>query len=159
MTAVEAPLPLRDGAPMTEQDVETARTCDFSLPTDLVSVPVSRCLATEALAAWGLAGEHPMRETALLVLSELVTNSVRHAARLSPRVDVTLTLAGSLLTIAVHDGDPRRPKPLRRPRRDGSGGWGLRLVTSLAAEAGGGMRVLGDAAGRGKTVSVRLPLG
>jgi anti-sigma regulatory factor (Ser/Thr protein kinase) len=149
------------GAPMSDQSPATPAPplgYRYSLPTKTVSVPASRTLAAEALDAWAVAPEHPVRETVLLVLSELVTNSVRHAARLSPQVDVALGLSDGTLTIAVHDRHPHRPKPLREPRRNGAGGWGLRLVKTLAAEASGSMDIVPDDDGRGKTVAVRLPL-
>jgi anti-sigma regulatory factor (Ser/Thr protein kinase) len=161
MTAVEAPVPVgEDMNPLSGDLPECpALSCDFSLPTDPVSVPASRAIAGQTLDAWGFALGDSVRETALLVLSELVTNSVRHAARLSPQVDVGLSLTDTELTVAVHDRHPHRPSPLTRPRLDGEGGWGLRLVMELAAETGGGMAVRADLDGPGKTVAAYLPLG
>lgn len=157
MTAVGAPLTLtgRLGCCVDCR----CRTCvRFSLPTDSSSVPLSRRLVAKALSEWGLSGYEALRQTALLVLSELVTNSVRHAAPASPEVDITVTLLDDALTLAVHDRHPHRPTALPRPHPDGSGGWGLRLVKTLAAELGGTTAVPADQDGRGKTVLVRLPL-
>ncbi|MFI6350178.1 ATP-binding protein [Streptomyces sp. NPDC050560] len=143
---------------MRDESSVPALSCDFSVPAEPVSVPASRAIAGHALAAWGLADEDTLCETALLVLSELVTNSVKHAARLSPSVDIGLTLTGGELTVAVHDSHPHRPVAAPRAREDGSGGWGLRLVTDLAIRRGGAVAVRADREGPGKTVSARLPL-
>jgi hypothetical protein len=161
MTPVDAPLQVGEEMDPRTGDPEEGLvlSCDFSLPTDPVSVPASRAIAGQTLDAWGFARGDELREKALLVLSELVTNSVRHAASLSPHVEVGLSLTGSELTVAVHDRHPFRPFPLPGPRADGSGGWGLRLVRDLAAETGGAMAVRADLDGSGKTVAARLPLG
>ena len=160
MTAVEVPAPVEEhmGLRSGELPERAALSCAFSLPTEPVSVPASRAIAGRTLDAWGLARDDALRERALLVLSELVTNSVRHAARLSPRVDIGLSLTDSALTVTVHDRHPHRPSPPPRPRPDGEGGWGLRLVSRLAAESGGAMTVRADAHGPGKTVTACLPL-
>lgn len=161
MTAVDAPHPVGDEAgPLRDGRASSpALSCDFSLPAEPVSVPAARAIAGQTLDAWGFARGDAVREAALLVLSELVTNSVRHAARLSPYIDVGLTLTDDELTVAVHDRHPHRPSAPRRPRPDGSGGWGLRLVMDLAAEQGGAMAVRADLDGPGKTVAACLPLG
>ena len=161
MTTVEAPSPLGEEMdPLRGDPAECPPlTCDFSLPSDPVSVPASRAIAGQTLDAWGFARDDSVRQTALLVISELVTNSVRHAARLSPQVDVGLSLTDRELTVAVHDHHPHHPSPLPEPRLDGEGGWGLRLVTELAAESGGALAVRADRNGPGKTVAAHLPLG
>lgn len=161
MTAGETRAPVHeDGDPPGVELPEClVLSCDFSLPADPVSVPASRAIAGRTLDAWGFARGDAVRETALLVLSELVTNSVRHAARLSPRVDVGLSLTDHDLTVTVHDRHPHRPAPLPRPRPDGEGGRGLLLVRELTAESGGDMAVRADRDGPGKTVAAHLPLG
>ncbi|WP_258528051.1 ATP-binding protein [Streptomyces sp. NBRC 110611] len=121
-------------------------------------MPLARREVAAQLALWGLPRGSAVVDTALLVVSELVTNSVQHAADASPTVDVSLALGGGELTVAVHDRHPRLPQPVEVPHLDGSGGWGLRLVKALAAEAGGQARMPPDADGLGKTVTVRLPL-
>ena len=70
-----------------------------------------------------------MRDVRLLV-SELVTNAVRHAGGEAVRLVVALT--GSLLRIEVHD--PGRGFELKPPPDDPlrSSGWGLVLVEELA---------------------------
>ncbi|MBB5933097.1 ATP-binding protein [Streptomyces zagrosensis] len=129
----------------------------FSLPTIAASVPTARREARQLLVAWLLADEHPLADAALLILSELVTNSVRHAAVSSPLSDITLTLSPDALIIAVHDRHPTLPAPLPEARPDGSGGRGLAIVAALADEVGGGLRVAPDEDGLGKTSTVHLP--
>ena len=70
-----------------------------------------------------------MRDVRLLV-SELVTNAVRHAGGEAVRLVVALT--GTLLRIEVHD--PGRGFELRPPSDDPlrASGWGLVLVEELA---------------------------
>lgn len=70
-----------------------------------------------------------MRDVRLLV-SELVTNAVRHAGGTAVRLVVTLD--GGLLRIEVHD--PGHGFALRPPSDDPlrASGWGLVLVEELA---------------------------
>ncbi|RKN41331.1 ATP-binding protein [Streptomyces hoynatensis] len=95
---------------------------------------------------------------ALLILSELVTNAVRHAALLTPEIGVEVTLQAGLLRLAVEDGHPYRPRALQlSPERQLTSGRGLLLVKATAAEAGGACGVEPTAAG-GKVVWAALPL-
>lgn len=65
----------------------------------------------------------------LLVLSELVTNALRHG---SAPVRVRLTVCPLAVAIAVEDGGGGTPSVVRRTPRD-EGGRGLRLVERLAS--------------------------
>lgn len=70
---------------------------------------------------------------ARLLVSELVTNAVRHAGlRAGQRVRLVAALEGRALRIEVHDPgggfEPRAPSP--NPAR--ASGWGLVLVRELA---------------------------
>jgi hypothetical protein len=55
----------------------------FSLAAAKASVPKARHQVRDALARWGL--DTASTDTALLILTELVTNAVLHASALSPR--------------------------------------------------------------------------
>jgi anti-sigma regulatory factor (Ser/Thr protein kinase) len=132
--------------------------CTFSVPTIPDSVPAARRRAREDFCAWGLDPRHPVVDAALLALSELLTNSVKHAAGSSPEAQVTLAFTLGDLLVAVHDRDPRVPCVPEAPHCDGSGGWGLRMVAGLAAEAHGSTGTRTDADGGGKTMSVTLPV-
>lgn len=56
----------------------------LTLPTEPSAVRLSRQTAEQALTEWGISLRHPTVDPALLILGELVTNSVRHAVTLSP---------------------------------------------------------------------------
>ncbi|MER6302147.1 ATP-binding protein [Kitasatospora sp. NPDC001539] len=76
-------------------------------------------------------------ETALILLSELVTNACRHAR--SPRdrmIGVRVLLpSSSLLRIEVSDADPELPA-LRHAAPEDESGRGLALVAALATSWG-----------------------
>jgi anti-sigma regulatory factor (Ser/Thr protein kinase) len=80
---------------------------------------------------------------AALVVSELVTNAVRHAGT---EMELTLELAEGTLTIRVRDHGPGMPR-LIPPAERGFGGQGLAIVARLAqawgvvVEDGGGKAV------------------
>jgi anti-sigma regulatory factor (Ser/Thr protein kinase) len=90
-------------------------------------------------------------DVALLLVSELVTNAVRHAGGGDFEVRVTVDDGG--LRVAVHDADTHPPSV--RPRADfSSGGLGLRIVEGLAEAWGFSSEPTG-----GKTVWFRMPAG
>ncbi|WP_432097287.1 ATP-binding protein [Streptomyces sp. bgisy100] len=136
----------------------TDRSLHFTVPTAPASVSAARREVAAQLGLWGLCPGAALVDTAVLAVSELVTNTVRHAAQASARTDIRIGLDSRHLTVAVHDRDPQMPRRADVPHADGSGGWGLRLVESLAREAGGRTYVPRDADGGGKTVTVLLPL-
>ena len=92
----------------------------------------------------------------MLILSELVTNAVRHAAALSPEVVVEVAVGPEWIRVAVEDNHPRRPKvPATDHAR--TGGRGLLLVRTITDEAGGSCDVT-PTAGGGKVIWALLPL-
>ena len=56
----------------------------LTLPAEPSAVRIARETAEQALVEWGISLRHPTVNPALLIVSELVTNSVRHAAVVSP---------------------------------------------------------------------------
>ena len=68
----------------------------------------------------------------LLVVSELVTNAVRHGA---PPVRLEVLADADAVHVAVGDGDPGLPRP-READAEAEGGRGMVLVELLAQEHG-----------------------
>lgn len=93
------------------------------------SVSLARADLLKALSGWGLA---TVEDVAVLVLSELVTNAVRHA-RVSPgrEIETRYLLQGESVRIEVHDASDERPK-LKIPSVEVPHGRGLVLVEALA---------------------------
>jgi two-component sensor histidine kinase len=130
----------------------------FAVPTKSEGAAAARRVAREVFVDWGLDLDEMMVDSAIVIISELVTNTAKHAALLCRQAEVTLALEYDCLSVAVHDRHPHRPKALLSPHPDDSGGWGLQLVRDLTAEVGGRTEVPADEDGGGKTVRVELPL-
>ncbi|MFF0228314.1 ATP-binding protein [Streptomyces sp. NPDC004629] len=127
----------------------------LTLPTEPSAVRVARETAEQALVQWGIGLRHAAVDPALLILAELVTNSVRHAAVLSPTVTVIYAAGPDCLAFAVHDRHPYQPT-LSGVLADGVGG--LSTVMELTLGLGGTAVVRADADGRGKSIWITLPL-
>ncbi|GAA3376817.1 ATP-binding protein [Streptomyces sannanensis] len=108
------------------------------------------------LTEWGISRRHPSVDPALLILSELVTNSVRHAAVLSENVTVVYAAGPGTFAFAVHDRHPYQP-PLYAAVTS-TAGTGLATVVELTLSLGGTAVVRGDTDGRGKSIWITLPL-
>ncbi len=81
------------------------------------------------MAEWGLSA---LDDAVSLLVTELVTNGVRHAGT---TLELVLSFDGACLRIAVTDGDPR--PPVARNRQELTvGGWGLTLIDALSTEWG-----------------------
>lgn len=128
----------------------------LTLPTEPSAVRTARQTAERAMAEWGINPRHPTIGPALLILSELVTNSVRHAAVLSPQVTVIYAGGQDCLAFAVHDRHPYLP-PLYASVT-GAGSGGLATVMELTLGLGGTAVVRADADGKGKSIWITLPL-
>jgi serine/threonine-protein kinase RsbW len=87
-----------------------------------------------ALDAWDMP---QLRDTALLVLSELVTNAVRHASHPADRPIETRfrRLPNDRVRIEVSDADERRPVPREVSEMD-EAGRGLALVDAMTERWG-----------------------
>ncbi|HUA29673.1 MAG TPA: SpoIIE family protein phosphatase [Streptosporangiaceae bacterium] len=109
-----------------------ARTCalpadqiaSWDLPADPAVVATARARAARQLAAWGL---EDVTFTTELLVSELVTNAIRHAQQ---PIQLRIILDGDL-SCEVFDGSSSAPQ-LRRADRYDEGGRGLMLVAQLA---------------------------
>ncbi|WP_435836676.1 ATP-binding protein [Streptomyces albus] len=148
----------QDIAPEGQRVPAPRGTWRFTAPTADHAVPRLRHAVRDLLERQPVTVPRETRDTALLILSELVTNAVRHAALLSPRIGVEISLEGGRLTVAVEDDHPYRPKALEAaPMDESTGGRGLLLVRVLTAEAGGVCDVTRTGTG-GKVVWAALPL-
>jgi serine/threonine-protein kinase RsbW len=105
-----------------------ARARHIALPAAGRAAALARQATREVLAAWRLAH---LEETAVLLVSELVTNSVRHARTGGPVQALRLESTGAWLRIEVHDADPRWPQP-GTPTGLEESGFGFVLVNALA---------------------------
>ncbi|MCX4706109.1 anti-sigma regulatory factor [Streptomyces sp. NBC_01373] len=127
----------------------------LTLPAMPSAVRMARETAEQVLAEWGVNPRHPTVGPALLILSELVTNSVRHAAALSPQMTVIYAAGPDCLAFAVHDRHPHQPSLYAPATRTRAGG--LATVMELTLGLGGTAVVRKDADGRGKSIWITLP--
>jgi signal transduction histidine kinase len=105
------------------------------------SAAAARRLVSKALAAWRM---EQLNDPARSVLTELVSNAVRHADGQGMRVNVQ-RMDGRRVRVSVLDRSLVRPV-VRHPGPDGEGGRGLYIVDAMSAcwgvdELPGGKRV------------------
>jgi anti-sigma regulatory factor (Ser/Thr protein kinase) len=107
----------------------------LELVPELRAPRAARVFAAETLADWNLPAERV--EAVQLVVSELVTNALRHAPE-SPKITVQLRAADGSVHIRVSDrggGTPeRRSQP--DPGSDIEGGRGVWIVDAFTDEWG-----------------------
>lgn len=128
----------------------------FTAPAVEDSVPRLRHAVRDLIARQRPPAEDDLLRSVLLIVSELVTNAVKHAALLSPEIGVEVTITAKWIRVAVEDSHPYRPRALEADHAR-TGGRGLFLVREIAREAGGGCDAE-HTAGGGKTVWAALPL-
>lgn len=117
----------------------------WRLPSAPGEVPRARRLVGARLHAWGLAG---LAETAELLVSEVLTNAVRHAR--TDAVELRLVRADALLC-EVDDSDPELPALVDAGPLD-EAGRGLAVVSRMARSWGT------SRTSRGKAVWFELPM-
>lgn len=106
------------------------RTHWLELPAHRSSVPIARRSVNARLAGWRLPGE--LCADAVLLVSELATNAVRHTLSARFLCGIGLVAAGCV-RLEVHDHDRTgRGLPRCEPGPDDEGGRGLLLVEQLA---------------------------
>ncbi len=98
------------------------------LPCD-AAVPLVRAEAVETLTAWSVDGQAV--EVAALVLSELVTNSVRASRPEDEFVAVRLSTASGNVLVEVWSRPDATLPTVQRPDEDSETGRGLGLVEAL----------------------------
>ncbi|AYL40256.1 ATP-binding protein (plasmid) [Streptomyces fungicidicus] len=121
-----APLPQPDGPGRLASGLRT-----FDLPATPASVRTARGGVRELLTAWAV--DDDVRDNAVVVTSELVTNALTHAA--GDRIVCRLRLLADRIRIEVEDQarGPGLPM-LRRPGPDDQNGRGLLLVDTLSSD-------------------------
>ncbi|MFK4071684.1 ATP-binding protein [Streptomyces sp. NPDC029674] len=113
--------------------IDTEGDCaEWAFPADPGAVRTARGVVREQLAVWGLG---PLGDITVLLVSELVTNSLRHA---SGPIGVRLVRpADPLGSLLVEVSDPLPDPPLERIAGvDDEGGRGLQLVSRSARRWG-----------------------
>lgn len=115
------------------------------LPAVPASAAAARLASRAVLEEWELSD---LDDTVSLLVTELVSNGVRHA---QTQLELVLTYNGSsCLRISVSDGNSRLPTP--KPPTDAAiGGWGLTLIETMSARWGTDV-----APNQGKTVWVEI---
>ncbi|MGK5533536.1 ATP-binding protein [Streptomyces sp. URMC 129] len=122
----------------------------FVLPAADTSAAEARRRIRRQLAAWRT--PHETSDTAQLVMSELVTNALRHTA--SRTVGCELRLLGGLVRVAVASDGPGPQEPPSPAGEEDESGRGLFLVCALAKVWG----VRPRAGGQGHVVWADLPV-
>lgn len=108
----------------------------FTAPAVDVSVPQARHAVRDLLNRQGVPMDEDIAQGLLLIVSELVTNAVKHAALLSPELAVEVAVGAEWVRVSVEDNHPYRPTALETDYAQ-TGGRGLLLVREITLEAGG----------------------
>jgi serine phosphatase RsbU (regulator of sigma subunit)/anti-sigma regulatory factor (Ser/Thr protein kinase) len=108
--------------------LEPAQVASWDLANELAAVPTARHLVARQLSEWGLEN---LVTTAELIVSELVTNAIRHCDGPS-RLRL---IQHQVLTCEVSDTNTSHPRP-RHPRTLDENGRGLFLVAQLSRRWG-----------------------
>ena len=128
---------------MTPSPAGRPRPAVLQLPAEAASVPLARRHVTAVVEQLEL-GE--MADTAALLVSELVTNAVRHAGT---ELQLTILAESGHVRIEVEDGSATLPRSRTSDLYD-AGGRGLPLVEALADRWGS------ESTGTGKLVWAEL---
>ncbi|MPY62066.1 SpoIIE family protein phosphatase [Streptomyces spongiae] len=126
--------------------LKPSQVATWALPANPAVVARTRQYVLDKLAAWGLT---EMAFTVELVVSELVTNAIRHGA---PPIQLRLIHDDTTLFCEVSDCSGTAPH-LRRAKTFDEGGRGLLLVAQLTQRWGS------RHSGNGKTIWAELNLG
>ncbi|WP_055702280.1 MULTISPECIES: ATP-binding protein [Streptomyces] len=132
--------------------IDTEGDCaEWDFPAHPGAVRTARTVVRKQLGDWGLAS---LGDVTVLLVSELVTNSLRHASGpIGVRLVRPVDPSGTLL---VEVSDPLPDPPLERVAApDDEGGRGIQLVARSARRWG---TRPGRTGSTGKTVWFELPL-
>jgi len=127
----------------------------WMIPPTVSGVPEVRHRLRDVLRGWGVTGD--IEDALLLVVTELTSNAVRHAAIRTETIRITAALDDDHIRLEITDGHPFRPKALMDTGPESEDGRGLLIVKLLVAELGGDIEVF--ASGTGKTIRVTVGRG
>lgn len=102
------------------------------LEFELTGGPYAVTAARLALSEFDEMVDEALAFDVRLLVSELVTNSVRHARAERELVRLAVTNRGQAVRVEVSDGGGGFEPRARSKPRDEAGGWGLHLVDRLA---------------------------
>ncbi|QOV47866.1 ATP-binding protein [Streptomyces chromofuscus] len=142
--------------PMTREPLPYEGVWRFTAPALDASVPQARHAVRDLLMRQRVPVVDDVVHGLLLIVSELVTNAVRHAAVLSPMLAVEVAVGAEWVRVSVEDNHPYRPTALETDHGR-TGGRGLLLVREITHELGGVCDVEHTASG-GKVIWAALPL-
>ena len=114
---------------MSDVGTQVALRVIVQLPAHPYSIGMARNLVR---------GMHPLIDTdqlerAELIVSEIVTNAIRHGTRKGADVLVEFIVEPSLLRGKVTDSGPSFAPPTAKPQLGQVGGFGLHIVDHLAS--------------------------
>ncbi|MCX2928063.1 ATP-binding protein [Streptomyces sp. NEAU-W12] len=111
----------------------TISSCESCFPAVTASITAARHWVRDCMeGSGGPLRRHQLIQTTELLVSELITNAIRHGA--GPPL-IRLTWNGRLLRIAVSDHGDRRPR-VRATKNTEPGGFGMQLLERLAQRWG-----------------------
>ena len=114
----------------------------MSEPEDSSRREELRCAATEGAPADArrfvdeLLESSPHRDAAKLVVSELVTNAVRHGGRDAGHIDIAIEIAGAILLEVSQPDHSGFVASIRSPGIDDATGRGLMIVDAVSSSWG-----------------------
>jgi anti-sigma regulatory factor (Ser/Thr protein kinase) len=107
----------------------TIPSCESRFPAATASIGAARHWARDCVEDFGgPLRQHRLIQTAELLVSELITNAIRHGTG-PPRIQ--LSWNGQLLRIAVSDDSNRQPC-MRATKNTEPGGFGMQLLERLS---------------------------
>jgi anti-sigma regulatory factor (Ser/Thr protein kinase) len=108
----------------------------LELPRKAEAPAAARKALTSLNGSLHLVSEARLHDAQLLV-TELVTNALRHGGADEHRLALEVTATPEVLHVSVTDGgEGFDPEGLAEPSSDRSGGWGLHIVAAVAQRWG-----------------------
>jgi anti-sigma regulatory factor (Ser/Thr protein kinase) len=132
---VESPSPIRQGLGTAGEAASLRRLGGFRSLEDAVKLrldggPTAASAARRALAKLRSELDPPLLESLRLLVTELITNAVRHAG--ARKVELLVVVSQPAVRVEVVDPGPGFDPERSTKTRDHHGGWGLFLVDRLA---------------------------